>query len=267
MGEADMQQDRVTRPFWLAASLLSLLLVGQVMLRATAVPRGSVQEATGTGRFTGRVVSASGAVVVGGAATNPGHPVAGATIHLVPVTAIDVTTPMTASAIYAPPYPAETYDEPLEDTIRLPGSGFPRATTDGEGKFEKPNGADGRFFNQVTADAKDAEQLPGGDHSRESYSAEQLRGHSMTIKLSSSPSPAARYTGSSSCLSCHKDKEHWNQTAHKLGWTVPEAPGRMQDFSRHPNLLAPLEYFPNVDDYTRGTRLELGDYDATRGDD
>jgi hypothetical protein len=44
-------------------------------------------------------VSASGALVVGGAATNPGHPVVGATIHLVPITAIDITTPITASAI------------------------------------------------------------------------------------------------------------------------------------------------------------------------
>lgn len=35
----------------------------------------------------------------------------------------------------------------------------------------------------------------------------------------------------------HKDKEHWRQTAHKLGWTVPGAPGRMQDFSRHLNYL------------------------------
>src|SRR5262245_34783828 len=243
MGEADMQQDRVTRPFWLAASLLSLLLVGQVMLRATAVPRGSVQEATGTGRFTGRVVSASGAVVVGGAATNPGHPVAGATIHLVPVTAIDVSTPMTASAIYAAPYPAEAYDEPLEDTIRLKGSGFPHATTDARGNFVISNVPEGRFFVHVTPDAKDTEHLPGGDQSRQSVSAEQLRGKSMTIKLSSSPSAAARYTGSSSCVSCHTDKEHWRQTAHKLGWTVPEAPGPMQDFSRHQDYFAALEFF------------------------
>ena len=89
----------------------------------------------------------------------------------------------------------------------------------------------------------------------------------MTIEVSSRPSAAARYTGSSACLACHEDKQHWPQTAHKLGWTVPDAPGRMQDFSKHPDYFNALESFPAVDDYTRGTRLELGDYDAARDDD
>src|SRR5688500_16389677 len=89
----------------------------------------------------------------------------------------------------------------------------------------------------------------------------------MTIEVSSSPSAAARYAGSSSCLMCHKNEAHWQMTAHKLGWTVPQAPGKMQDFSRHPDYFKALEYFPSVDDYSRGTRLELGDYDANRGDD
>ena len=171
---------------------------------------------------------------------------------------------MTASAIYAPPYPAEAYDEPLEDAIRLRGAGFPQATTDARGNFVIANVPDGKFFVHVTPGPKDAEHLPGGDQSRRSYPAEQLRGQSMTIKVSSSPSAAARYAGSSTCLACHKDKQHWQQTAHKLGWTVPGAPGRMQDFSRHPDYFDALESFPAVDDYTRGTRLELGDYDASQ---
>jgi hypothetical protein len=41
----------------------------------------------------------------------------------------------------------------------------------------------------------------------------------------------------------------------------------MQDFSRHPDYFDALESFPSVDDYTRGTRLELGDYDSARNDD
>src|SRR6185436_11732789 len=65
----------------------------------------------------------------------------------------------------------------------------------------------------------------------------------------------------------HSEQEHWNQTAHKLGWTVPHAPGPLQDFSRHPQLLATLQSFPEASDFTRGTHLELGDYDASRGDD
>jgi predicted CXXCH cytochrome family protein len=243
-----MPERHVTKHFWLAVLLLGAVLMGQVILRAA----GAAAQA---GRFTGQVVSAAGSVV------------AGATVQLVPVTAIDVTTRMTASAIYLPPYSAEAYDEPLEDAIRLRGAGFPRATTDAGGTFVMANVPDGRFFVHVTPAAGDAEHLPGGDQSRRSVAAAELRRQSMTIRLSSSPSPAARYAGSSTCLACHKDREHWNQTAHKLGWTVPEAPGRMQDFSRHPQLLAPLESFPRVDTHLKGTRLELGDYDASRGDD
>jgi hypothetical protein len=251
---------RISRRFWIAASLLAAVLTAQVMSRSTAA-------ASQEGGFTGHVISASGAVVVGGPAINPGHPVAGATVHLVPVTAIDVTTRMTASAIYAAPYPAEAYDEPLEDAIRQRGARFLQATTDARGSFVMANLPDGRFFVHVTPAADDAEHLPGGDQSRQSFSADQLRGQSMTIRLSSSPSADARAMGSSTCLACHKDEQHWQQTAHKLGWTVPGAPGRMQDFSRHPAYSAALDSFPQVDDYTRGTRLELGDYDPNRGDD
>ncbi len=207
-------------------------------------------------QLRGRVVSA-----------NPAHPVAGATVHLVPVDAIDTTTKMTASAIYAAPYPAEAYDEPLEDAIRAKGTGFPHATTDARGNFAIATVPNGKFFVHVTPSAQDTEHLPGGDRSRQSYAADQLRGPPMTIRLSSRPSTAARYAGSSACLACHDDKRHWQQTAHKLGWTVPGAPGRLQDFSRHGEYAKPLEAFVEADDYTRGTRLELGDYDAARGDD
>jgi hypothetical protein len=238
-----------------------MLVIGAMLPAA-----GAADQSTGRA-FAAQVVSASGAVSVGGAATNPGHPVAGATVHLVPVTAIDIATPMTASAIYAAPYPAEAFDEPLEDAIRLKGTAFPQSTTDSQGQFVIANVPDGKFFVHLTPAPADTEHLPGGDRSRQAFSAEELRGRSMTIKVSSSPSAAARFVGSSSCLACHRNKEHWQQTAHKLGWTVPGAPGRMQDFSRHPDYFDALESFPSVDDYTRGTRLELGDYDSARNDD
>ena len=92
-----MHQNRAVKLFGLAVSLPTMMLIAGLLLAATDQPA----------EFSGRVVSASGALVVGGEATNPGHPVVGATVHLIPATAIDVTTQMTASAIYAPPYPAE----------------------------------------------------------------------------------------------------------------------------------------------------------------
>ena len=235
-------------PFSLAVSLLTVMVMTGLMLTTTAATNQADE-------FGGRVVSPAGTLV------------AGATVHLVPVTAIDITTQMTASAIYAPPYPAEVYDEPLEDAIRLQGTAFPQSTTDSQGNFAIVNVPDGTFFIHVTPDAEDMEHLPGGDQSRQSYSAEQLRRESMTITISSSPSPAATAVGSSTCLRCHQDQEHWQQTAHKLGWTVPGAPGPMQDFSRHPNFFDALESFPETDDYTNGTHLELGDYDSDRNND
>lgn len=249
-------------------ALLTLVVVWAVgVTAATQNSRATRSPTRQAGQFRGQVVSASGAMTVGGPATNPGHPVANATVYLVPVAAIDTTTRITASAIYAAPYPAEAIDEPLEDAIRLRGTGFPKASTDAQGVFLLATVPDGKYFVHVTPDPQDVEHLPGGDHSRQSYTAEQLRGQPMTIKVSSRPSTAARYTGSSACLTCHKDRQHYQETAHKLGWTVPGAPARSQDFSKHPDYFKALESFPEVDDYTGGTRLELGDYDATRGDD
>ncbi|MGE3959296.1 MAG: cytochrome c3 family protein [Vicinamibacterales bacterium] len=249
-------------------ALVTLVVVWAVGVTvATQTSRGPRPPTRQAGQFRGQVVSASGALAVGGPATNPGHPVANATVYLVPVAAIDTTTRITASAIYAAPYPAEAVDEPLEDAIRLRGTGFPQATTDAQGAFLIATVPAGKYFVHITPDPLDAEHLPGGDHSRQSYTAEQLRGQPMTIKVSSRPSVAARYTGSSACLACHKDRQHYQETAHKLGWTVPGAPARSQDFSRHPDYFKALESFPEVDDYTGGTRLELGDYDAIRGDD
>jgi predicted CXXCH cytochrome family protein len=188
-------------------------------------------------------------------------------VYLVPTKSMDVTSRMTASSIYAAPFPAENFDEPLEDAIRLHGKEFPQAATDARGNFAIATVPDGKYFIHVTTGANDAQHLPGGDQSRRSYTADLLRGRTMNIKVSGNPSANAKYMGSSNCLTCHKDQEHWNQTAHKLGWTVPGAPGPMQDFSRHRDYFDSLESFPAVDDYTKGTRLELGDYDAARGDD
>jgi hypothetical protein len=235
--------------------LVSLLAVLGCAGVALSTPPGDPAESP-VGAFTGQVMSAGGR-----------EGVVGAAVHLVPVAAIDLTTPMTASSIYLPPYPAEAFDEPLEDAIRRAGNEFPRATTDASGAFAIDDVPEGQFFVHVTPAPGDVEHLPGGDQSRRSYSAEELRGRSMTIDVSSSPSPSARAVGSSRCVSCHAEQEHWAQTAHKLGWTVPHAPGPMQDFSRHPDYFDALGSFPEVDEYTRGTRLELGDYDTTRGDD
>ncbi len=250
-----MRQNSSAGKFWFVTSLLGVMGAAVLLIGGAAATSEAQRPPGSAGQFRGQVLNSSS------------QPVPAATIHLVPVMAMDLSTPITASSIYAPPYPAENYDEPLEDAIRLRGTTFAQARTDNQGNFLISNVPNGKFFIHVTPDAGDREHLPGGDVSRRSYPSEQLRGRSMTIKLSSSPSATARAVGSSTCISCHADQKHWQQTAHKLGWTVPGVPGPMQDFSRHPDYFDALESFPAADDYSRGTRLELGDYDAARGDD
>jgi len=170
--------------------MLGFVGIGTVWAGAVAVttqtpPRTPPAQ---TRSFSGRVVS--GVLSKGGRAVPAsGHPVAEATVHLVPVSAVDVTTPITASAIYASPYPAEAVDEPLEDAIRRLGAQFPMATTDAQGRFVIANVPDGRFFVHVTPQSQDTEHLPGGDQSRRSLSAQELRGQPLTIRLSSRPEP------------------------------------------------------------------------------
>ena len=249
-----------SRCFVFAACVLSALLTTRLILVATAAPPEADE-------FRGRVVSPTGPRTAGGKDDEAARAVAGATVHLVPVAAMDLRSPITASAIYKAPYPAEAHDEPLEDAIRQHGMRFPQAKTDSDGKFVIERVPDGQFYVHVTPDLKDAEHLPGGDQSRRSYSATQLRGRSMTITLSTTPSTKAVSVGSSMCLSCHQDQQHWNKTAHKLGWTAPDAPGKMQDFSRHPEYFDAMSAFVESDDYRKGTQLELGDYDARRSTD
>ena len=71
-GVADMQRIGATGRFWMAASTLTVALA-VLMVRATAANQAG-PAASRSGSFTGHVVSASGALVVGGAASNPGHP-------------------------------------------------------------------------------------------------------------------------------------------------------------------------------------------------
>ncbi|MFQ5983979.1 MAG: hypothetical protein ACE5LL_00515 [Alphaproteobacteria bacterium] len=243
-------------------SVLGLLLVAALFVVLSPVLTDSRTEVvaptppgpTSPAAFSGRVVSAADI------------PVAEATVYLIPTAAIDMT-PITAGAVYYPPYPAEAYDEPLEDAIRAKGTEFRKAVTGSNGGFSIPDLPDGTFFIHVTPDVRDREHLPGGNKSRQVYSAEQLRGTSMTIKVSSSPSPDAIFVGSTTCLACHWKFETWKQTGHKLSWTPPGAPGPMQDHSRFPDFFRSLASFKEVDDYAKGTRLELGDRDPKRKSD
>lgn len=205
--------------------------------------------------------------IFSGQVTTASHiPIRGATVYLIPTTAIDMTA-ITASDIYYAPFPAEAYDEPLEDALRAQGENFPQAVTDATGAFTIDNIPDGKFFVHVTPDAADQQHLPGGDKSKESYSADELRGQTLTIYLSSRPPAHAVYVGSTRCLECHTDHSTFAQTGHKLAWAVPGQPSPLQDFSRFPEYFNALAAFKTVEQYTEGTHLELGDRDSSRDTD
>ncbi|MCG8426516.1 MAG: hypothetical protein MI754_04060, partial [Chromatiales bacterium] len=129
-------------------------------------------------------------------------PVKDATVHLVPVDAIDMT-PITASDVWREPYIAQAYDEPLEDAIRASGDKFPSGKSGMEGRFAISDIPDGKYYIHVTPAPGDVTHLPGGDKSRESYDAEELRNGMMKIAISSRPSAEAHYVGSTACLECH----------------------------------------------------------------
>src|SRR5689334_11873426 len=99
-------------------ALLTGVLIAGLILRASPAGQAGPQ-----GRFSGQVTSANGTGVPG------------ATVFLVPTAAMDTRSRLTASSIYAAPFPAENYDEPLEDAIRLHGKEFPQAVTDARGNF------------------------------------------------------------------------------------------------------------------------------------
>src|SRR6187399_2736146 len=160
------------RRFWFALSLMTTTLIA-VLLLYSAPSQLAGQAPAPSSSFRGQVVSGTGSLVVGGPANNPGHPVTGAIVYLVPIAAIDTTSRMTASAIYAAPFPAEAYDEPLEDAIRIYGKDFPQSLTDARGNFSIANVPDGKFFIHVTPGLTDTQHLPGGDQSRRSVAALQ----------------------------------------------------------------------------------------------
>lgn len=240
---------RYKATFWAVFTIIGVAVIG---LGFIWLPTSLVGKALFLGKgFSGEVV-------------NPvGVPLVGAKVYLVPATSINIA-PITASDIYNPPYRAEAYDEPLEDAIRAKGMEFPNAITDTGGEFTIPEVPDGNFFVHAMPAQGDMEHLPGGDKSRSTYTAQYLRGRYMNIKVSSRPPPDATYIGSSTCLGCHPQRETIKQTGHKLSFTIPGAPGGLQDHSRFPDYFKSLAKFREAESYKEGTRLELGDYDPAR---
>jgi predicted CXXCH cytochrome family protein len=213
-----------------------------------------------------------------------GAVVAGAAVYAIP--AADVADlaaqPLTlAAGVYDAA--ALNVDEPLEDLINgnyTPTGGgvgtYTSAVTDANGEAVLTGlavGAADMYFLYVAPAAADAGHLPGGSLCRTAVSGASLDNKVTPVFISTTPSAAATYIGSSACLACHPTRDTQKQTAHRHGIMVAGSPGPLQDLAKFAptdgvfNYMAGLNKFTDGDATSGGTTVWFYDYDATRGFD
>jgi hypothetical protein len=156
-------------------------------------------------------------------------------------------------------------DEPLEDLINgnftPPGGGvatYQSAVTDASGKAvltNLPVGATDMFFIYVKPADSDTEHLPGGSTCRTAVSGTSLNNKETAIKVSTTPSPAAKYVGSSICLLCHTSYATEKQTLHKLGIMVPKSPSGLQDVSKFQGATDDTNFYAGLNKFEAGTTV------------
>jgi hypothetical protein len=236
--------------------LLSGLSLVTLTLAAGALGAGCSSSSSG---------SSSTNLSLGGTVTGTsGLPIAGATIYLVPASAVS-TEEITGAGILAGT--TEGFDEPLEDAVAAGSASFTQAVTDDGGAYEIAAVGDGPYFLYVAPAAADGEHLPGGNLCRIALTGAALAGTTADITLSSSPPVDAQYLGMSTCLSCHPSYSTEKTLAHRLGFRATGLTSGLQDISEHPEIDDGLAYFLEGDEYSDGTPVYFFDYDDDRGMD
>lgn len=206
-----------------------------------------------------------------------GDPVEGATVFAIPVADVEALGAVAISRDVTKfgDYSAEalTVDEPLEDLINGNFSGsnvasYKQAVTGADGKAEiadLPTGETDRFFLYVRP-ATEETHLPGGSLCRDAVAGTSLEGSETPITLSTKPSPAAVFVGSTTCLVCHPDKTDVKKTMHKNGFMAPGSPSFLQNTSRFDGDDAEYNMTAAFDERftAEGTTVYFYDYDAGR---
>ena len=150
-------------------------------------------------------------------------------------------------------------DEPLEDNLAANRNRYQHAKTDSTGKFSLNNTGEGKFFLYV--EPADSKYLPGGDKSRNAMSTKELSAAPLTIKISGNIPVGSTYVGTSKCLKCHEDQEHFTQTLHRLGIKALGKDSKLQDYSRFP------DFNQGLDKLMAGTKFWLYNFDKKRSFD
>ena len=193
-----------------------------------------------------------------------GFPVVGATVYLVPASAVDATVFSGADVLSGA---AQDKDEPLEDAIDQNGGSFPQAVTGADGAALLEAVPVDVYFIFVKPSGLDTENLPGGDASRLAVSATTFLGLTRDLVVSSKPPAAAVYAGTSVCLSCHQSYSTFTQHAHRLGFAVPGQFSALQDPTRYPDYTGMWDRFLPSATPAGGTVVYFSDYDGSRGFD
>lgn len=176
--------------------------------------------------------------VVGFVVDTAREPVAGATVYLVPASAIP-TEPIVLmnGADGMDANRASALDEPLEDTIAAQGDTFAKAVTDANGVYRITAVPAGSYYVTVVPGMTDVAHLPGGTWCRRAQGDAALVGKQLNVEVSTRPSSSARFVGPSVCLNCH-GAVHVSSTLHMNGIRSMGVEGKLQDGSRFPGWYA-----------------------------
>ncbi|OGQ07522.1 MAG: hypothetical protein A3G32_01200 [Deltaproteobacteria bacterium RIFCSPLOWO2_12_FULL_40_28] len=186
---------------------------------------------------------------------NAGAAIESATVILIP--ADDINTARLDIADFSPD---ATDDEPLEDLVNDTTKSYQTTTTDVNGDYSFASVTEDSYFIYVKPADTDTSHLPGGSLCRISRQLTNT-GLNFDIEISTNPSAAATYVGSSTCLTCHSDKTTIYKTGHFNSLHVPASDSDMQDVSAFDDFNDALDKFNGT------TTVYFYDYDSTRGFD
>jgi len=196
-----------------------------------------------------------------------GAVIEGATVYAIPAADVAAISaqPITKGADGNYTADAKKVDEPLEDLINgnfTPAGGgvatYKSAVTDAAGKAVLaglPVGAADMYFIYVKPADTDAGHLPGGSTCRTAVSGASLANKETAVKISTKPSEAATYIGSSLCIDCHASYATEKQTLHKLGIMVPKSPSPLQDVSKFQGATDDTNFYAGLNKFEAGTTV------------